>query len=150
MEQVTEAHNGRDGSMTAPAITYAQLKANDACKGQLALFKRKFDDSVVVTVELAESVADLFDWDWAARYLLDAPAWAEYIRATAPARAEYERAKADAWVEYKRATADPRAEYERADAATWAEYERVDAAARAEYKRATAAAFARAYIMEVK
>ena len=112
--------------MTA-RITDAQLRAAGACCDQLPLFRRKFGNSVEVTVQLAESVASEFDWDWAARNLLKAPAWAEYDRVTAPARAEYDRVTA----------------------AARAECDRVRAAARAEYDRVRAAAFATAYISQV-
>ena len=87
--------------MTA-RITYAQLRASGACRDQLALFKRKFGDSVEVTVQLAESVANEFDWDWVASKLLKAPAWDEYKRVKAAARAECERVTAAAWAEYYR------------------------------------------------
>ncbi len=112
--------------MTA-RITYAQLRASGACRDQLALFKRKFGDSVEVTVQLAESVANEFDWDWAASKLLKAAAWDEYYRVRAAARDEYYHV-----------TAAARAECERVTAAAWAEYYRV-----------TAPAFATAYISQV-
>ena len=145
--------------MTA-RITYAQLRASGACRDQLALFKRKFGDSVEVTVQLAESVANEFDWDWVASKLLKAPAWDEYYRVTAAAWDEYERVTAAAWAEYYRVTAPAfaeydrvraaaLAEYERVTAAAWAECKRVTAAARTECKRVGAAAFATAYISQV-
>ena len=134
--------------MTA-RITYAQLRASGACRDQLALFKRKFGDSVEVTVQLAESVANEFDWDWVASKLLKAPAWDEYERVTAAAWDEYERVTAAAWAEYYRVTAPAWDEYKRVKAAARAECERVTAAAWAEYYRVGAAAFATAYISQV-
>ena len=134
--------------MTA-RITYAQLRASGACRDQLALFKRKFGDSVEVTVQLAESVANEFDWDWVASKLLKAPAWDEYYRVTAAAWDEYERVTAAAWAEYYRVTAPAWDEYKRVKAAARAECERVTAAAWAEYYRVGAAAFATAYISQV-
>ena len=79
-----------------------------ACYAQVELFRAKFGESVRVTQRLCVSVADAFDWNWAAGHLLSKPAWAEYERVTAPAwrvwapaRAEYERV----WAEYGRVTA---------------------------------------------
>ena len=134
--------------MTA-RITYAQLRASGACRDQLALFKRKFGDSVEVTVQLAESVANEFDWDWAASKLLKAAAWDEYYRVRAAARDEYYHVTAAARAECKRVTAAAWAEYYRVTAPAFAECERVTAAARAECKRVGAAAFATAYISQV-
>jgi len=138
-------------------ILLSALRAAGACADQVALFEARFGDGVDVTEALCLSVADLFDWDWAADNLLPAPAraeyWramphaeAEYIRASAPARAEYWRAMAHAEAEYIRASAPARAEYERAAAHAEAEYIRASAPARAraEYERAAAVSFARA------
>lgn len=68
------------------AITLARLRARGACKDQLALFKKLFGGQVEITVELCVKHAADFDWGWAARNLL-----------TAPARAAYEAATAGAW-----------------------------------------------------
>ena len=117
-------------------ILLSDLRAAGACADQVALFEARFGDGVDVTEALCLSVADLFDWNWAAGYLLPALARVEYRRALAPALAEYERTVAPA-----------RAEYERALAPAWTEYDRADRAlapARAEYDRAAAVSFARA------
>ena len=47
-----------------------------ACSSQVAIFRAKFGESVVVTEALCESVAGIFDWSWAARELLTATAFA--------------------------------------------------------------------------
>jgi hypothetical protein len=123
-------------------ITLAQLKSAGACSDQVAIFKVKFGKSVVVTEAVALEVANSFDWNWAAAYLLSAPALAEYERVCAPALAEYERVRAPALAEYERVCAPALAEYERVCAPAWAEYERVSATALAEYDRVRAPALA--------
>lgn len=119
----------------APVITYDQLHKAGACRSQLALFKRKFGQQVEVRVETGVSVADQFDWQWAATNLLTATAWAEYDRVRLAAGAEYLRTTEAAWAEYNRALAT-----------AWAEYNRVRLAAWAEYDRVLAVAFCTAYI----
>ena len=109
------------------ALTLQTLIDKGACSKQVELFRVRFGKSVHVTQRLCVSVADAFDWNWAARHLLSKPARAECRRVTAPARAEYERVRAAALAEYKRVTAATRAEYERVTAAAWAEYDRVAA-----------------------
>ena len=86
-------------------ITYAQLRRLGACKDQLSEFKTRFGSSVVVTEELCLSVANVFNWDWAARHLLSPAALAEYKRVRALAWAEYERVRASARAEYNRVEA---------------------------------------------
>ena len=76
-----------------------------ACEEQVELFCQTFGESVEITAELCESVADKFYWAWAAENLLSASAWADYKRVTAPARAEYERVTESAWAEYARVAA---------------------------------------------
>ena len=90
---------------------------------QVDLFEKTFGDSVVVTVKRSEKVANLFNWDWAAR-LLDDQGRSEYNRDDAAALAECQRVIAPAWAEYERveatAIAAARAEYQRVKAAAWA------------------------------
>ena len=86
-------------------LTLAKLKELNACQSQVDLFERKFGSSVRVTQKLCASVAGEFDFIWAARHLLSAPAWAECDRVTAPARAECDRVTALARAGYRRAIA---------------------------------------------
>lgn len=86
-------------------ITEKQLKDLDACSQQVELFVSLTGGEVEITEEWCLSVSDKFDWHWASRQLLNAPARAEYERAQAPAWAEYERVRATAWAEYDRAQA---------------------------------------------
>jgi hypothetical protein len=78
-------------------LTAKQLIEKDACPEQVRKFRRMFGASVRVTEARAISVADKFDFQWAADVLLSAPALAEYERVTVPAWAEYERVRAAAW-----------------------------------------------------
>ena len=100
-------------------FTKQMLIDANACQEQIAHFERLFGDSVVVTVAKARKVANVFDWDFAERFL-DAPASAEYERVKAPASAEYERVEASALAEYQRVEAPAWAEYQRVKAAAWA------------------------------
>ena len=86
-------------------ITAALLKRKRACSSQVALFEELFPNDVEVTEAVCVSVADKFNWDWAAQNLLSASASAEYERVCAPASAEYERVRASASAEYERVTA---------------------------------------------
>jgi len=114
-----------------------QLIDADACSKQVELFRSTFGDQVEVTVELALSVFDKFDWDFAARKFLSAPALAEYEKVRAAALAEYYKVMAAAL-----------AEYDKVRAAALAEYDKVRAAALAEYDKVRAAAWANLYIGE--
>lgn len=78
-------------------ITAKELRDKQACKSQLERFVHLFGEGPVdVTAALCVEHASLFDWDWAARALLPAPAKAEYGRM---------RVVALAWAEYAQVTA---------------------------------------------
>ena len=95
---------GLVGQMTN-TLTIKDLRAADACEKQVKLFEQHFGDGGTVTLAKVRKVASLFDWNWAARYLLSPARRAEYERIVAPALAEYERIGAPAWYEYKRTVA---------------------------------------------
>jgi hypothetical protein len=61
-------------------LTLAALKARGACADQRVLFRKLFGRSVLVTPELCAKHAQVFNFHWAARHLLSAPAQAEYER----------------------------------------------------------------------
>ena len=111
-------------------ILLSALRAAGACADQVELFVARFGDGVDVTEVLCLSVADLFDWDWAAENLLPAPARAEYWRAMRITMAQFDVPKLLAWDEYLSAD----------------EYQRAAEAVALAYQRAAAAAFARAAI----
>ena len=110
-------------------LTIKDLRAADACEKQVKLFEQHFGDGGTVTLAKVRKVASLFDWNWAARYLLSPARRAEYERIVAPALAKYERVGVSATAEYERIVAPAWAEYERIVAPAWAEYERVRASA---------------------
>ena len=79
-------------------LTAKDLIAKDACPKQVALFRKHFPRGGTVTLAKVLSVAEVFNWDWAAGRLLTPSNQAEYQRAIAPAlaEAEYDRARATA------------------------------------------------------
>ena len=86
-------------------ITLKMLQDAGACHDQVVLFRKHFGRSVDVTRERCVEFADVFDWDWAARRLLSAPALAAYDAARAPALAAYHAARAPALAAYHAARA---------------------------------------------
>ena len=103
-------------------IVMAKLLLKDlkgACAEQRTLFKQHFGKGGEVTLTKVLSVASDFNWNWAARHLLSAPALAEYGKAIAPARAEYGKVCATAWAEYGKVCATALAEYDKVCASTW-------------------------------
>ena len=87
---------GLVGQMTN-TLTIKDLRVAGACEKQVKLFEQHFGDGGTVTLAKVREVASLFDWNWAARYLLFPDSRAEYERVSAPAWAEYERTVASAW-----------------------------------------------------
>ena len=94
-------------------VTTRMLKLKGACASQVALFAELFPKSVEITEGVCATVADKFDWDWAAANLLSPESYAEYQRVCALAYAEYQRVCALAYAEYQRVRAPAYAEYER-------------------------------------
>jgi len=135
-------------------ITLEMLRAKDACKYALEEFQRRFGERVTVTEDLAASVAEVFDWNWAARALLSPAGRTKYASMRYPAWTEYLRVRDTAWAEYRRVCDQARAEYLRVRdqaqteykcACWWTEYLRVCDQAWAEYRRVCARIFARMY-----
>ena len=69
-------------------ITVDMLRKVAACTSQIQLFEQLFPEGVTPTVALCVEHASKFDWDFASRKFLSAPAWAQYKAATAQAWAE--------------------------------------------------------------
>ena len=132
--------------MPAKPITYQMLEAKGACQGQVILFKEAFPNGAPLTIEAALSVADKFDWDWAARKLLSEKGLKAYSEAEAPAWKAYEEAEALARKAYEEAGALARKAYEEAEALARKAYKEAETLARKAYKEATALAFATAYL----
>ncbi|MBP8231753.1 MAG: hypothetical protein KAY22_05565 [Rhizorhabdus sp.] len=116
-------------------LTLADLVRVGACSQARERFAELFGESVNVTAELAERYASDFDFGFAARAFLSAPALAEYERIRAAALAEYKRVTAPAFAEYERIRVAALAEYRRNCDMALAEYERICDTALAEYKR---------------
>ena len=81
------------------------LQAAKACPEQVALFRAHFGDGGTVTLAKVRKVALLFNWNWAARFLLSPASRAEYEHVRASALAEYDSVRASAWAQYGRVTA---------------------------------------------
>jgi len=123
--------------MKGRILTAAQLEQAGAGEDQVEVFREAFGESVPVTVELTESVADRFAFYWAARSFLSAPAWAEYQRACDSAGTEYLRVRNAALAEYERVRDSARKKYDRVRDVAWKQYE-----------RALAREFARLYLQD--
>jgi hypothetical protein len=79
-------------------ITKRILQAKGACAWQVARFAETFPRGTGITEALCLSVADKFDWDWAAYNLLSPESCAKYERIRAQtferlANAGYERGR---------------------------------------------------------
>src|SRR3990167_7924408 len=93
-------------------ITAKYLEAVDDCKDQVALFRRHFGEEVEVSEKLCLAHAHEFDWNWAARRLLDVPTWQAYERATAGGWTAYEEAMVPARRAYEEVIAEPSRAFE--------------------------------------
>ena len=97
-------------------ITLKQLRRKGACEPQVQLFKTTFGQSAEVTIETALKMADKFDWTWAAKKLLPAPAWKAFSEARAQAWKAYEEATATAEKAYEETLATAEKAYDEARA----------------------------------
>jgi len=138
-------------------ITYQILEAKGACESQVSLFKELFLKGL--TVETALSVADKFDFSWAAEALLSEEGRKAYDEAEAPLREAYEEAEAPLWKAYQEAKASLWEPYDEAEASLWKAYREVmeplwkaydeaEAPLRKVYKEACAKLFAELYLKE--
>jgi hypothetical protein len=117
-------------------LTLARLEALNACRPQLEEFKRRFGAGGEVTLEKCLAVAQVFDWDWAARYLLSPAAKRAYDEA--PGRRAYDEAMAAAWRAYNEAMAPVWRAYNEAMAAVWRARNEAQAAVERAYNEAMA------------
>ena len=86
-------------------ITVKQLIALNACAGQVKTFRRLFGASATVTLaNCIKAVKAEMSFDWAARYLLSAPARDAYDKAIVTAGDAYKKAIATAWDTCKKTT----------------------------------------------
>ena len=77
-------------------ITKELLVRKHACRGQVDLFAELFPEGVVITESICLAHATEFDWDWAARKLLQPPAREACVEACALARKTCDEACAPA------------------------------------------------------
>ena len=132
--------------MPYPPITVNLLAEKGACKEQVILFRKAFGEGEApLDDENAIKFASVFDFGWAARYLLNNEDLAKYNKACAPIVAEYQKAHAPIVAEYQKAHAPIYAEYEKARAPIWAEYQKAHAPIYAEYEKARALIFVGLY-----
>jgi hypothetical protein len=110
-------------------ITRKLLVRHKACEAQLTLFDQHFPDGIDVTEAGCLAAAQLFQWTWIARRVLQAQAYAEYTRVLAQVGDDYKRATDQACAGYERVRGQAYAEYERATDQAYAEYARRCAAA---------------------
>jgi hypothetical protein len=106
-------------------ITKRILQAKGAYASQVALFAKTFPRGAEITEAVCLSVADKFDWYWAAHNLLSPESCAKYRRVHALTYAEYQRVRALAYAEYQRVCAPAYAEYQRVCALSCEDHERV-------------------------
>ena len=118
-------------------ITLQSIKAHNPCEDQYKKACKLFGKRkrIAVSVRLALSVADQFDWDWLAQKFLSATAEKACNEARAPALNAYREARAAAANACNGATAAALNAYNEARAAAWNAY-----------REARAATFARAYL----
>ena len=118
-------------------ITAELLCAKGACTDQIALFRKFYPKGKNVTLAACLRHAARFNWRWATRNLLSAPAQKACIKEIDTALEAYAKASLAAW----KASAKARA-------AAWEAYDRKCAAAWEAYAKASATAFAHAALSE--
>ena len=119
-----------------------------ACNDQILLFRKLFPDGAPMTVETAVSVAERFDWVWAATNLLSTSGRKAYEEAEAPLLKAYREAKAPFLKAYEEAVATLWKAYEEAKAPLWKAYEEAEAPFLKAYEEAKARTFAKIFIGE--
>jgi len=143
-------------------ITTEMLQDKEACRDQVKEFRKRFPNGVTFkdtkdAKRQCKAVASVFDWDWAARHLLNKPLWGEYWKARRPLYDEYLKAKRPLWDEYEKARQPLWDEYKKAEQPLWDEYKKAsqplyDEYEKArqplwdEYKKARAVLFAKLYM----
>ena len=83
-------------------ITARQLRAREACKRQVAIFKKEWPRGVRVTFDSLQRAAELeLDLDWFADTFIPISAQAAYWKATAAAWPDFRKARDSAWAAYR-------------------------------------------------
>ena len=120
-------------------LTVELLKKREACREQVNLFAATFPDGVEITEAVCLSVADKFDFEWAAARLFTAGAWANYLAGRAAILVEYNAKRARIRAEYEAKCAASLAEYLSGRVRILEEYRTECAPIGAEYQRQRAA-----------
>jgi len=134
-------------------ITLELLEEKDACTTQRKLFQSHFPNGVEVTVEACVAVAGIFDWSWAAEYLLPYGGNSAFEDAFAEAEKVYYDTTDATWEAYEAAIAAKQLElpaWDGADRLTYEAWQRETSrvhtetrdAAKVVLERAQATAFA--------
>lgn len=143
-------------------ITVDALRRANVCGNQLDLFMATFGESLTLNsreeaVERAKSVAHLFDFPWAAYYLLTSDARVRYKVALRPSEEAYEEATRPARLAHEQAVRSAREKYagnsgwhanrsyRDAVASAWKVFVNDTTKQRYAYEEAVAAAFAGVY-----
>jgi len=143
-------------------ITTETLQDKQACRDQVKEFRKRFPNGVTFkdtkdAKRQCKAVASVFDWDWAARHLLnkplldeynkaEQPLWDEYNKAERPLYDEYEKARQPLSAEYLKAVQPLLDEYHKARQPLWDEYEKARQPLWDEYEKAKAVLFAKLYM----
>lgn len=83
-------------------LTLQTLRYKNVCEKQTDLFWSLFKERVEITEELCVSVANMFNWDWAAENLLSPLFREKYVRDSKPFLAEYNQERISFWDKYDR------------------------------------------------
>jgi len=118
-------------------LTVETLVKAKACTSQVKLFMEIFPEGAEVSEDIAVSVADKFDWKWAADNLLSS----EGCEA-------YEEAEAFLWKDYEEYVELLWKAYMEAEAPFWEAYEEARAPLLKAYEETKAKTFARLYKQE--
>lgn len=96
-------------------LTYQTLLDHGACTDYSIPFADKFQESVLVTVELAVSQALDWPWDWAANEFLSRDGRLDFHAITQPANDEYRAVMEPHWEAEYKAFEAARTEYHRVE-----------------------------------
>lgn len=118
-------------------FTVDKLIQARACQEQVDLFRETFPDGAEVSVDTAVSVAEIFDWDFAAMHFLSIEGTKVYNKAEAPFWETYYKTVAPLWETCLDVDAPCLESYNEARDLLWRTY-----------KRACARVFAELYIKE--
>ena len=126
-------------------ITLDMLWEKKACIEQREVFAKLFPEGVEPTPEICLSVADKFEWHWASKELLSAPARRLFNKTVAPARNLYYETVVPARKHFNETMEAARKHYNETTAPAWKLFDETVDPARKHYNETTAVAFAEAY-----